>query len=515
MTKAVFAGFDANGELNPWVTDGTAARTSELVPNGTGLFAGVNTPDFNVLGGTTLFAGASGFGAIGLWVTDGTSGGTSELSVPGQAGGAALDDLFVGGFDPDFTVLGNKALFVGVDASVHTNLWVTDGTAAGTHELSTPTAYSGGLFVNLPDPDFTVFGTKVLFAGNDASTGIDLWVTDGTSAGTHELTVVGADPTGLFGPLEINPDFTVLGNKVLFDGSGTVSGQGLWVTDGTSVGTSELTVSGANAVGLFSNGLSPDLTVLGSKALFAGMAANGFSFVGLPNLWVTDGTSAGTTELTVAGANPSGLFSSVNPAFTVLGSKALFEGEDASGHVNLWVTDGTSAGTSELTVTGANPNGIFSSTNPDFTLLGSKVLFAGEDAAGNANLWVTDGTSAGTSELTVAGAYSGGLKPFDITPFGGSEALFQGVDASGNTNLWMTDGTAVRTSEVMVTGASAGGLTPSDITVLSSPNPPPVIMAPGLVRLALNVSAPVPGVSISVNGAGAARPSRWPSPTTP
>jgi ELWxxDGT repeat protein len=116
---------------------------------------------------------------------------------------------------------------------------------------------------------------------------------------------------------------------------------------------------------VFFNGIFPDFAVLSGKALFDGSAANGF-LSGLPSLWVTDGASAGTIALTVTGANSGGLFSSVNPNFVIVGSKALFEGEDASGHVNLWVTDGTSAGTSELTVAGANPNGLFSSTEPRF-----------------------------------------------------------------------------------------------------------------------------------------------------
>ncbi len=37
----------------------------------------------------------------------------------------------------------------------------------------------------------------------------------------------------------------------------------------------------------------------------------------------------------------------------------------------------------------------------------SRAVFAGYDANGYTNLWVTDGTAAGTSELTVAGATSG------------------------------------------------------------------------------------------------------------
>ena len=43
-----------------------------------------------------------------------------------------------------------------------------------------------------------------------------------------------------------------------------------------------------------------------------------------------------------------------NPEFTVIGGgKAVFEGYDVLGHVNLWVTDGTAAGTSEIVAVGA------------------------------------------------------------------------------------------------------------------------------------------------------------------
>jgi ELWxxDGT repeat protein len=38
------------------------------------------------------------------------------------------------------------------------------------------------------------------------------------------------------------------------------------------------------------------------------------------------------------------------------------------------------------------------------------------DAAGNQGLWVTDGTTAGTHEIAVSGANSGGLSPTDLTP---------------------------------------------------------------------------------------------------
>ena len=84
-------------------------------------------------------------------------------------------------------------------------------------------------------------------------------------------------------------------------------------------------------------------------------------------------------------------------------SRAVFSGYDASGYINLWVTDGTAAGTSELSPAGAYHYGLLETDGgPDFTDLDGRILFEGVDASGGYKLWVTDGTSAGTSELSVA-----------------------------------------------------------------------------------------------------------------
>jgi len=75
--------------------------------------------------------------------------------------------------------------------------------------------------------------------------------------------------------------------------------------------------------------------------------------------WVSDGTLAGTTELSVLVA--SGVFDGVpNLQFVVLGDRALFAGRDANNVVGLWVTDGTAAGTTEIAVAGTYLYGAFS-----------------------------------------------------------------------------------------------------------------------------------------------------------
>jgi hypothetical protein len=122
----------------------------------------------------------------------------------------------------------------------------------------------------------------------------------------------------------------------------------------------------------------------------------------------------------------------------------LFEGVDTSAHFGLWVTNGTASGTSELTgISGANAGGLFkSSNNLPFTVFNGEALFEGNDTSGNLGLWVTNGTASGTSELTgISGAYSGGIGFGASTVFNG-EVLFDGKDAGGNVGLWVTNGTA-------------------------------------------------------------------------
>src|SRR5438105_1878676 len=92
---------------------------------------------------------------------------------------------------------------------------------------------------------------------------------------------------------------------------------------------------------------------------------------------------------------------------------AVFEALGSSGFSGLWRTNGTRRGTSELNVARAGPRGLFHKVNhPGFTAFGSKVLFEGKNLYGRHGLWVTNGKTAGTSELRrVPGANLGGLSP--------------------------------------------------------------------------------------------------------
>jgi len=96
-----------------------------------------------------------------------------------------LKDIYFGpddSFPLDFTLLNNKLIFRATDSANGRELWITDGTAAGTTLLKdiNPGGDSFPFY-------FTRFNNRVFFRANDGTNGIELWVTDGTAAGTTLL----------------------------------------------------------------------------------------------------------------------------------------------------------------------------------------------------------------------------------------------------------------------------------------------------------------------------------------
>src|SRR5580704_12186518 len=128
--QALFDGRDLNGDATLWITDGTAANTSELIGTG-GTAANFDPHELAAFNGKMLFSGVDSAGHIGLWVSDGTAGGTSELNAGIIQPGNPV------GLEPrDFAVFSGGVLFNGVGANEQPTLWITDGTPAGTHEIT-------------------------------------------------------------------------------------------------------------------------------------------------------------------------------------------------------------------------------------------------------------------------------------------------------------------------------------------------------------------------------------------
>ena len=375
----LFNGVDSSGNQNLWVTDGTAAGTTELLPQNAGV-SGLLPTDLTAFGNDMLFQGQDASGSSGLWITDGTTAGTAEIAIDGGS---------ASGVTPAYiTAFNGNALFQGIDANGQSSLWITDGTSAGTQELA-DSSVNGG--IELSPSDFVTLGRNAYFEANNSDGNPSLWVTDGTTLGTTELQVAGAwigglDPTNIL----------AYDGELLFNGVDAAGNNGLWVSDGTAAGTVELAVSGAAS----NDGLNPDnFEILNGKVLFSGYDSNGYD-----GLWTTDGTAAGTTELAVGGADPFGL----DPGYFGLGPtpsptdvvSALAATPDASGPLAVGHVI-TFAVTPSAPVTVIGSGFALALSN------GEQAAYTGQDASGNLLFSYTVQQGDDTPDLLVTGVVLG------------------------------------------------------------------------------------------------------------
>ena len=400
---------------------------------------------FAQAGSRVLFTANDGVDGPAVWSTDGTSAGTSLLA----------------GVDPTgFATLGGSAYFLSSSQST-TTLWSSDGTSAGTAIVETipdgPSAY-GSL-----GPQLVTAGGKLFFVTSDGTTtGEDLWVSDGTSAGTSIARDFN-DSGGSDGAANPNlANLTAAGAMLFFTANDGTDGDQLWASNGTSLGT--VIVSDINPGE--SGGDPSDLTPVGSSVYF--VAYDAADNVGL---WVSNGTAAGTTAVednfpteTFPVADPypgEPATQSVDPSITGLaavGSTLYFSVAyvpaestgSASDQFELWTSDGSSAGTRQ--VVAPAPGAAFEGLSA-LIPMGSFLLFVANDGTHGSELWRTDGTAAGTSMVKdiSAGSASGisNYAFYDKPPVESNGMLyFAATDGTPGEEIWQTGGTAANTSLV-------------------------------------------------------------------
>ena len=389
------------------------------------------------LGGVTLgsirvFAADDGGLGYELWVTDGTPDGTHLLMDirPGTNGSVPQS----------FFRSGDKAFFMANDGSHGFELWKTDGTEEGTGLVKDINPGSDGSGFVSP----VNYGNLLLFAGYTSASGYELWKSDGTEAGTQlvrdiEPGLVASQPAYM----------TVYNGWVYMHAYTTATGSELWRTDGTSSGTTLVKDLVPGMSGQYALSGAPDnLTVVNGKLLFsAETGSNG------RELWSSDGTPGNTVPLGDFNTTPyNGQTQDFAPSlFAVVGSKAIFKGTGTGSGAELWITDGTTAGTTLLKDLSPGASGQYpNSSNPlGLTSIDGKVYFFAYSPTTNFEPWVTDGTEAGTiplGDLNPGG--QGSIGPFypihEFTDYG-DKVLFAAAGTGYGVEPWITDGTSAGT----------------------------------------------------------------------
>jgi len=101
---------------------------------------------------------------------------------------------------------------IGILADANGGLWRTDGTVAGTFKYTTKVIVDSGV-------SQVILNNKIYFGGISATSGKELWVTDGTDDGTMLVKdIVGG--TGSSSP----GDLVVLNNEIYFFASTPTAG---------------------------------------------------------------------------------------------------------------------------------------------------------------------------------------------------------------------------------------------------------------------------------------------------
>jgi ELWxxDGT repeat protein len=367
------------------------------------------------LGGVAILQ-ALGTDGRSLLRTDGTPEGTAPLTPAGAAGPPQL-----------LTRFGDRAAFwvAPSDPSLPlpSELWVTDGSPAGTRKLTDlpPRVEAIGL---------TTIGGKLFFFDlefRDDEFFWTPWVSDGTPEGTFALTT-GVDFTDLPGSSS-GQYFVALDGRAYFPtGRGKDRPAEIWNTDGTPAGTRP-------AVTAASGMRRPeDVVAVGDRLYFAARRAGDPTRRFLP--WVSDGTDAGTEPLADAAlAREDTFLTEDRPRVAGLDGRVFFAAADPGHGDELWSTDGTPEGTSRVLdiapgALGAYPRGL--------TLWQGKLWFRARDTAHGMELWTTDGTAAGTrlvQDIAPQGSWS---TPLALTP-AETGLYFTANDGVHGRELWVVE----------------------------------------------------------------------------
>jgi ELWxxDGT repeat protein len=377
-----FAKTAAHG-VELWKSDGTLDGTVEVKDINPGADNGYNDnyTSFFANNNILYFDATDGTNGVELWKTDGTN----TAMVKDINSGAPSSNA------ENFTALGTEVLFSATDATNGTELWKTDGTTT----VLVQNIASGA---NSSSPSqFVLFQNKIFFA---ASTGSGVFAQGGLYS-TDGNSVILVKSFGIGGSATLLSLSVILNNKLVFSALTIgASGTGLqvWASDGTTAGTTAITnLNTSNPIGAGAI-ILPDIFSAGANGDYHTHSFNNKIFFIADDgthgaeLWITDGTQANIVKDINPGADSSlGIGSGQFAASWFYTANTFYFSANDGTHGNeLWKTDGTGANTS--LVQDLNPNG--GSSDPFmFMFLNSHIYLTadnGDNADEDRDLYIMD-----------------------------------------------------------------------------------------------------------------------------
>ena len=315
--------------------------------------------------------------------------------------------------------------------------------------------YPGAAGSPYPPSQLTPAGPRIFFTAYQEETGKELWVSDGTSSGTH--LVMDIRP----GPGNSDPQLIAAVDDVLiFDVWDGLNPRCLWRSDGTATGTYKI------GDVTFNGSLDTEVCAVGGVLCFAGTTPDHGA-----EPWRTDGTPAGTSMIAdlragTLGSSPENMIEmdgslyftgwtsstayrlrrtnasmeAITPIKAVgqpsrmmkCGGRLFFDAISGS-YWKLFTSDGTDTGTLLVSDAARSPSNLVD--------MGGILMFAATDNTNGKELWRSDGTAAGTYLVRDIrpGAWDSSIK--GMVSLGG-QVFFWANDGKGSgSELWVSDGT--------------------------------------------------------------------------
>lgn len=420
-----FSAYDSLG-YNPHVTSGTTPMP-QLLYNVHTMVSQHVMMEAMVCKDRLVFTASNALG-VEVWATDGTTGNTNVVYDINPAGGSS--------WPYDFTMYDSTVFFIATSKNIK-KLYKTDGMPANVQTVYQVPG-TGGVYDIIG-----IAGGKLIFLAWSTTYGYELYATDGTTAGTTLLKDIYPGSNQI-----VHTEFITYKNKLYFSGKDNTHGKELWVTDGTPAGT-KLVLDINPGI---DDGAVRHPIIMDSMLYFT--AYDGINGC---ELWKSDGTDTGT-HIVVNIKSKLGSGASGNTIFTVFKHKLYFIAEDEKHGLELWRSDGTDTGTYMVKdILEGNPgSGVY---EPMFDG-GQYLYFIADDGVNGKEIWITDGTKNGTTLLKDINPGKNDSSPLGFCIFK-NKVVFSALSRNLTRDLYVTDGTT----------AGTGKLAPTMPILMSSTNP--------------------------------------------
>ncbi len=434
--------FSADDGINGyglWRSDGTEAGTYIVK-------TGISPHEITATGGKLFFYTNS---PSALYTSDGTEAGTRSLAI------AAINDSSYIEYNSMFSF--NGQLLFSVNEVNREALYISDGTVQGTRVLL-------NFFDTTKNTSKSIYGFNGLLAIKnkfyfstdvynkiDFSDGRRLWVTDGTGAGSYIIGNLTHDCKQLISNSEDVSD-----PKLYFLAAADNNENRLLYSINSQPGDAQL-VAGFDGFGASVGSLNLEIKINNTLYFIGNISGSNAD----QSLYKYDLTGSSGVELVkeVSASNPDGTASYLSGLFNYNGTLVFSSYEAVSKTFQLWKIDSATSAAILL----KDDLQAF-----DIITQNGSMYFSGQNALTGAELWRSDGTTAGTSLVKDIAPGAMSSNPYKLLALNNKLLFAASTETTGN-ELWQTNGTDAGTSVVKdINQTSTASSFINDLTQLNS-----------------------------------------------